>query len=217
MTISIYTGTPGSGKSLHAARTIRNYLKVYKLPVIANFEVIKDARWEGDFTYMPNCSMSPGNLRAFACDRWKLRDFEEDGILLVVDECQLLWNSRTWQDPSAFGSSSRMEWIEFFSQHRKFGYKIVLIAQSALMVDKQFRSLIEYEFQHRKVSNIGLGGRIFSLFCGGNLFYCCKTYYGLKTKVGGEFFRYSRKLGSMYDSYKAFNPGEQSSVLAYER
>lgn len=213
MTISVYTGTPGSGKSLHAARTIRYYLKYRKMPVIANFEVVKNARWEGDFNYLPNSGLSVGNLRAFACDRWKLRDFEEDGILLVVDEAQLLWNSRTWQDASQFGTSSRMEWLEFMSQHRKYGYKIVLIAQSALMIDKQFRSLIEYEFNHRKVSSIGVGGKIIRTIAFGELFYCCQTYYGLNTKVGGEWFRYSKKLGSMYDSYKAFDPGNKSVTV----
>ncbi|XZL38492.1 hypothetical protein ACSXA6_14845 (plasmid) [Clostridium perfringens] len=37
--ITLYTGTPGSGKSLHVAKVILERLQIDKKNVIANFEV----------------------------------------------------------------------------------------------------------------------------------------------------------------------------------
>ena len=37
----------------------------------------------------------------------------------------------------------------FFSQHRKLGYRVILVAQFSEMIDKQIRALIEYEYIHR--------------------------------------------------------------------
>ena len=38
-----------------------------------------------------------------------------------------------------------------FSQHRKLGYRVILIAQFDRMLDRQIRSVLEYEYIHRKV------------------------------------------------------------------
>lgn len=199
MTIWLYSGTPGSGKSLDAMRKIKNALKYQKKDVIANFEVIVDESWKGNFTYLPNNELSAANLVNFAVDYWSSRKFKEDGILLVLDEAQLLWNSRNWQD------KSRMSFLQFMSQHRKYGYKIILIAQSDIMIDKQFRTLIEYECNHRKLGNYGKFGFFFKLLFLGEIFYSCTYYYMQNVKVGGEWFRYNKKVASMYNSYTTFD------------
>ena len=56
MTISVYTGTTGSGKSLHAASEIRFQLnRPHAHPVIANFDINPDVVKRYDlFTYRPN-------------------------------------------------------------------------------------------------------------------------------------------------------------------
>ena len=77
----------------------------------------------------------------------------EDQILLVIDESQLIFNARDWQ------KAGREKWLSFFSQHRKYGYHIILVAQFDRMIDRQIRSLIEYEYVHRKVGNYGIKGR----------------------------------------------------------
>lgn len=198
MTIVLFSGRPGSGKSYDAMRQIRNALKFQKKDVIANFEVNCDENWKGNFTYLPNSEISARNITDLASDYWASRDFKEDGLLLAIDECQLLFNSRTWSSPE------RMSFLELMSQHRKYGLKIILIAQSDIMIDKQFRALIEYETNHRKLGNYGKFGFILNLIMLGGMFYACTYYYAQKVKVGGEWFRYSKKIARMYDSYKTF-------------
>ena len=53
--IMLYSGTPGSGKSLHTARDIRDSLGAKRRPVIANFDVNPSTMWYRErFTYKPN-------------------------------------------------------------------------------------------------------------------------------------------------------------------
>lgn len=197
--IELYTGSPGSGKSLHAVRTIRDYLRWRKQDVIANFEVVVDENWAGNFTFVPNNALSPEYIVSRARDYWSNRQFKEDGLLIVIDEAQLLWNSRSWQD------SNRMAWLELMSQNRKYGLRMILVCQADIMIDKQFRSLVEYECHHRKIGNLGkFGVAVRALTFGQQWFICVTRYYGMKMKTGSEIFRYNRKLGGMYNSYKAF-------------
>lgn len=75
-----------------------------------------------------------------------------------------------------------------FTQHRHFGYTVVLVAQFDRMIDRQIRSLIEYEYVHRKLSNFGLKGMLLNLAMGGRTFVSVKIWYPMKEKVGQEFF-----------------------------
>ena len=43
--IYLYSGTPGSGKSLHAAQTVRAHLK-FHTPVIGTFHINKDCLYK---------------------------------------------------------------------------------------------------------------------------------------------------------------------------
>lgn len=99
------------------------------------------------------------------------RHFSEDYLLLVLDEVQIIFNSRDWMNKGRVGKNdSRLDWLQFLSQHRKYGYRIRLIAQSAKMIDNQFRMLCEYEINHRKVAHMGLIGSALSLPFRGLLF-----------------------------------------------
>lgn len=198
MTIELYTGTPGSGKSFDACRTIYRALRRGQ-EVITNFEVRPSENSKGSVNCYANNELNPGVLITFAVDYWSSHEFKEDGILIVIDECQLLWNSRLWdRDPF------RMQWLELFSQHRKFGMRIILICQSDIMIDRQFRTLVEYEVRHIKVGHLGLLGMIMRLFTFGELFYAKSMYYGEKVKVDSYFFRYSKKIAAMYDTRNTF-------------
>lgn len=197
--IELYTGSPGSGKSLHAVRTIRDYLKWRKQDVVSNFEVVVDENWKGNFTFVPNSRLTADYIVSVAVDYWSSRRFKEDGLLVVIDEAQLLFNSRTWQ------AKDRMDWLELMSQHRKYGLRIILVCQADIMIDKQFRSLVEYEVKHRKIGNLGKFGMLVkALMLGQELFIAVTRYYGLNMRTGRETFRYNKKLGNMYNSYKAF-------------
>lgn len=202
MTIYLYSGTPGSGKSYHAARDVRDALKYKKVPVVANCEM-DVGQLGGEFRYVPNSELTPEYLKRYACEWWDGHRFREDSILLVVDECQLLFNSRDWQN------ARRMEWLEFFSQHRKYGYKVIFIAQFDRMIDRQIRALLEYDVQHRKVSNYGKLGFALRLLLFGEVFYACCRYYPLNQKVGGEWLRYSKRVGRLYNTRATFEQVQQ--------
>lgn len=198
MTIYLYSGTPGSGKSLHAAREIYENLKYHKRPVIANFPINEDTQGYENFRYYSNSEITPELLIDYANDFWAVNRFREDRILLVLDECQLLFNSRDWNQ------RDRMGWLEFFSQHRKYGFLIIFIAQFDRMIDRQIRSLIEYEYVHRRMGNFGIGGKAITLFTAGELFVCVKRFYPLKEKVGTEYFKAWKKHYQLYNSYGTF-------------
>ena len=51
----------------------------------------------------------------------------------LIGEAQILFNSRDWGS----NSNKRMAWIKFFSQHRKYGYNFIMIAQFDKMIDRQ--------------------------------------------------------------------------------
>jgi len=197
--IILYSGTPGSGKSLDAARTIRNWLW-HGAPVICNFPVNASGvrtRKEKKLYYWPNDVLSPDKLVMFSRDYFGENGCKEDSILLIIDEAQLLFNARDWS------AAGRSRWTWFFTMHRHFGYFIILCAQFDRMLDRQVRSLIEYEYIHRKVTNYGWKGALLSLLMLSpmNLFVKVKVWYPMKEKVGSEFFRKRPKDYKMYDTF----------------
>lgn len=198
--ISLYSGTPGSGKSLHVAERI--YLSMrYGRTVVANFEVNlqKIKRPKGTYIYLDNIDITPERLMKIGMEHVQKYGRREDSILVVIDECQILFNSREWQ------SGGRAKWLTFFTQHRKFNMEIVLVAQFDGMIDKQIRSLIEYEIIHRKVSNFGVVGKIMSLVAVGKLFCAVKMWYPLKERLGAEFFTFKHKYADIYNTFAIFN------------
>lgn len=204
MSIDLYTGTTGSGKSLHAASDIREYLNARRrdIPVIANFRLSPDAPVTKpyNFHYIPNEDMTAGRLIDFATDFWDNTSmrFREDYIQLYLDEAQLLFNSRRWSD------RSRMQYLEFLSQSRKYGYHVVLIAQSAKMIDNQFRMLVDVEHNHRRVSRMGPVGALVSLPFAGRLFLVVRYLFQVNERLGMDVRIFRRCDGAMYDSYATF-------------
>lgn len=197
--IYLYSGTPGSGKSLHTARVIYNTLMLKK-PVICNFplntSVLKNPHL---FSYVGDSALTPDFLVEYSVEFFRGRSVREGQILLVIDEAQRLFNARDWN------KSDRDGWNTFFQLHRHYGYDIVLVAQFDRMLDRQIRSLVEYEQVHRKVSNFGWKGKLLcALMVAPSLFVAVKVWYPMKERVSSEFFRYSRKYGRMYDTYMLF-------------
>lgn len=202
MTVYLYSGTPGSGKSLHAANDLRFALNRRKpRPVIGNFPInTAKVRHPEMYHYLPNEQLKPDWLFDFA-DRWwdeHPDDFGENKILLIIDECQLLFNARTWS------SKDRLAFLEFFSQHRKAGYKVILVAQNAKMVDNQFRMLIEYDVIHRKMSESGLVGWLLGLPFGGRLFVRVLYYYQLNERLSADWYIGRRADMELYDTHARF-------------
>lgn len=199
--IYLYSGTPGSGKSLHVARDIYYRLNHNKKHpnVIANFPInekmIKNKN--SKFLYIDNSELTVKYLLKYALNNHKIGI--ENQTLVVIDECQVIWNAREWQT-----GNNRMEWIKFFTQHRKLGYNFINIAQNDRMVDKQIRSLFEYEIKHRKVNNFKLGR-----FLPFSTFAAISYWYGINERLGVEFFTYRKKWSNFYDSYGTFELDEK--------
>ena len=200
MTIELYTGTPGSGKSLHMAEQIRIYTRLNR-PVITNFEVNRHPKTAPWGVYDSEVD-SPIDLVKTACEYWKTSGnrFREDYILLCLDECQLIFNSRTWN------AKDRKDWIRFLTQHRKYGYKIILCTQFDQMVDKQIRSLVEHQVIHRKVSNMGFVASCLSALTFGRLFVAVYTFYGMNMRLRSEFFLRLPWNQNIYDTHKTWEP-----------
>lgn len=201
--ITLYSGTPGAGKSLHLASRIYHRMQYVNAPVIGNFHCnfsrIKKIR--GHYLYIDNADLTPDKLINFSRNYSEYigRRLKEGELLLVIDECQILFNARDW------GQKNRADWCSFFTQHRKLGYEVVLIAQFDRMLDRQIRSLIEYEWVHRKVSNFGIQGKLLSAFCAGKLFVAVKVWYPMREKVGSEFYIAHKKFYSIYDTFTLFS------------
>lgn len=205
--IYLYSGTPGSGKSLHMARDIMVKLK-RKHGVIANFPIntnkLKKGIFRkpgfGKFTYIDNSELTADFLKEYAYKHHKIG--KEGQTLVCIDECQVIFNARE------FSRKDRMEWVKFFSQHRKLGYNIILISQNDRMIDRQIRCLIEYEYKHRKANCFGFIGMLIPV----PLFVSVIYWYGIREKIGTEFFTYRKKLSTLYDSYALFDGQEQLNM-----
>lgn len=198
--IYLYTGTPGSGKSYHATADVYYKLKRKNKKfidrVITNYWLdIEDER----FCYLDNAEITVEYLIQFAVEKHK-RGIEGQ-TLLVLDEAQIIFNSRTWNTGSGgnnkMGASDRMQWIKFFSQHRKFGFNIILVCQNDRMLDRQIRVMTEYEVAHLKVNNYF---KIIPL----TVFLAITRWYGQKMKLQAEPILYRNRIAKLYDSYKFF-------------
>lgn len=222
--ISLYSGTPGSGKSLHAAEVVYYRLKLGK-PVLTNYPLniscvkpygrrvcqhveVRNYFYEKGKSVNPwdydsetnTYALTPEFLMAFSRKYFGERRVREGEILLLIDEAQILFNARSWN------ASGRDKWNSFFTQHRKFGYDIILMAQFDKMLDMQIRSLLEYELIHRKLTNFGLRGWFLSLFfLSFKMHVAVRVWYPLREKVDSDFFKFRRRYAKMYDTFRDFS------------
>jgi hypothetical protein len=119
--------------------------------VIANFPITKGRvdrktkvpRW----LYVPEDEMTPEFFAEYS-RRWEHREAEGQ-CLVIIDEAHRILNSRSF-----FGrdqGDTRMKLLRFLSEHRHYGYDVILVAQSDIMIDKQARPLIELEVKHMRL------------------------------------------------------------------
>lgn len=188
--IYLYSGTPGSGKSYHAVADIYYRLKKKKgfTSVIANFPLNTNS---DNFHYWDVEDMTITNFIGYAKEHHKMGI--EGQTLIVIDEAQIIFNSRSWQSDG----NGRLDWIKFFSQHRKLGFNFILIAQFDRMIDRQIRCLVEYEVAHMKMNNYF---RIVPI----TVFLAVTRWYGQKMKISHEVIIYRRRIADLYDTFRMF-------------
>jgi len=197
MSISLLSGTPGSGKSLHAVSDGLEWLKLGR-NLITNFPLDwhkKLKRIKGDYQYWKNSDITPRHLFEYAREHHKKSVKAQ--TLLIIDEAAMMFNSRD------FCRKDRMEWINFLANHRHFNFDIILIAQNDKMLDKQIRGLIEYDIKHRSLSNFNFITLLISKLFGG-LFFCVSYWYPVHLCNQKSIIRFNRSKARCYDTMALF-------------
>lgn len=196
--IWFYSGTPGSGKSLHMAEDI--YIKLFKAKqnVIANFEINEEIYNsfddKGEFFYVPSEELTPDFLYNYAKTNKNHILGKESQTLVCIDECCDLFDPRSWN------IKTRPAWTKFFRVHRHWGFNCLLTSQADVFVDKQIRLLFEYECKHRLLNNFKIFRNLpFKVFI------YVTYWYSIKTKIDSRKFLLRKKYANMYDTFKNFN------------
>ena len=203
--ITYYSGTGGSGKSLHMAREARDQLVIRRKSVIANFPLNMDVvtrggkKKAGEYIYLRNDQLTVKYLVDHA--RKYHKSSREGQTLVIIDEAAMMFNSRD------YGRPDRKEWINFFLTHRHYGYNFIMASPFDRLIDRQIRSLFEYEVKHRKINNFKFIGFLLTILRIPT--FCAVTYwYGVRERCGAEFFRYRKRDGMLYDTMMLFGGDE---------
>lgn len=201
--IYLYSGTPGSGKSLHMAKDIRLILSQGGL-IIANFKLqetfLNSKKNKGKVVYLPDVDLTYPTDVAALIEYWVAR-YPGKRILLCLDECQNIFNARTWN------IRGRSDWIQFFALHRHLSKEkcnVILATQDDTSLDKQIRKKIECDYRHLKMKNGGIAFWILSMFFGGNLFKYRVYWYGQRQFLYSELYVANKKLFGVYDTHASF-------------
>lgn len=201
--VNAYTGTPGSGKSLHCAEMILFYLK-HGHRVICNFPInlnVVKKRYHKNFFYIPDSELTPHYLFEFAKAYHK--EMKEDQTYIIIDEAQRLF-------PIDRVYPMRRDWEQFFQLHRHYGFSIIVVTQNLSYINKGIRIQTEYEVRHRKVNNYGIGGLVLTLLHI-PLFVGLTYWQGTKERIYTDFFLYRRKYGKLYNTFGNFDTSYLSS------
>lgn len=195
--VNVYTGTPGSGKSLHSARSILRMLNT-GCRVISNFPInlgMIKPKYRNKFFYVPDKDLKPRYLFEFA-KKYHIEG-KEDQTYIFIDEAQRIF-------PIDRVYELRKDWEQFFQLHRHFGFSVVLVTQNLSYINKGIRIQTEYEIKHRKCNNYGFGGLLLSAFHI-PLFVAITYWQGTKDRIFSDFFLYHKKYSKLYNSFGNFD------------
>lgn len=149
MAVELWTGVPGGGKTLSATKVIVKALKRGKhvlTNILINTGKIK--KMTGVYEFRGFDKLNPLEFVKYSIDQG---DSDEEGrFLIVIDESQVLINSRD------FGARDRMSWVKFITNHRHLGYNVILITQYDRAIDKQIRNVVETIKHHKNLNRLGL-------------------------------------------------------------
>lgn len=201
MSMYLYSGTPGSYKSYHVVTEVLKWLS-WGRDVIANFPVDPSKFYSGKkleklgkFYFVPNTRLTVDYLLEHHKQHHKPSIKAQ--TLIVFDEASIPFNSRQ------FDKKDRMEWVNFFANHRHFNFDVILIAQNDRMLDRQIRSLLEYDYKFRALKNMNLAMMIASILCGG-LYHIVEMWYPCRMKVDTKLCRFNIKKAKCYDTMALF-------------
>ena len=228
--ISLWSGTPGSGKSLHCAHEVREDLRFNKYVISTCYidttycfmnplqefifriskgklHLYNDDPREKNFYYVPIEEITPKYLYEFAAKHHVFG--KEHQTTLILDECVAIFS------PTVLSENIKRwnEWDEFFRKHRHLGYNVIIIPQSKRLISRKVIEYCEFEVKHYNRKHHGNFGWILSMLIGG-LFSYSVCWRGVKGKpLEQHFFTYHRLYGSMYNSYSMFD----ETLLPYKK
>jgi hypothetical protein len=211
--IKIYTGTPGASKTFSAVKELSQKLR-YGKRIVTNITITLPPKLEklSKRLYIwDNADITVDNFKDFAAQHHKtdkngdMRD--EAQTVVFIDEAHLLFGENYIGD-----KQSKMDWEEFFSQHRKYGYDIVLVTQHIRRIDRCIRENLESEIMCFKFEYMPLKGMMFMIFqvicklLKIPLFVSITQCVHLHNRELREkhFFFYKKKIGRMYRTFKMY-------------
>ncbi|WP_172200892.1 zonular occludens toxin domain-containing protein [Saccharibacillus qingshengii] len=202
MALQLYSGSVGSGKSYHAVKDAIDKLSYRrKNSVVANFAITFSDRQrkkgvDKRFFYVEDEQLeTPDYLMELSIrNGWVGK---EGSALLILDEAAVYFNARDW---NAKGNT-RMKWIKFIVNSRKWGYDITFIAQEIRMMDRQMRSIIEHDVQHAKLNNFA-----WFKFLPLPVFVTIKKWLAADFKGQVRFHLLLPWVAKRYDTMKLFDP-----------
>lgn len=148
MSVKLYTGIPGSGKTYRIVYELKYKDLLDKYYVFHNIEELK---MESPFLreYGPNCELKPKDIFNYKAQTELAHQVKEKynrNILFIIDECDKYGFDRV--------DSNIKEWI---SMHRHLGQDIYLMTQSKWNIAKDYYNLCEVEIN-------GQRGHLFNAF-----------------------------------------------------
>lgn len=209
--ITLYTGTPGSGKSYHMAKLIHLLYKKGKY-IFANFDIDVDylskkyPKSKSQVFCIDNRDLKyPFGLTGFSNNfhvRESINRVKESQSYLFIDECNNNFDSRFWNE------KGRKDWNHWLSEHRKDGFEVILTTQDIGDIDKKIRKRLEIEVKHFDVKNFTVFGKILALMLGGHLFIqrsqWCSKGNTKNLKISTDFLLCRKKYYRLFDTSQHF-------------
>ena len=121
--------------------------------------------------------------------------------IAVLDEAHEWLNSRESLAMDAAAKAQRKGQVRFFTQHRKLGWDVYVIAQQPEMLDKQVRDLAEYVVRLRNLRRMKIAGLPLAPF---NLFLALWTWHGVRggKPMKKQAFMLNRRIARLYNTYQ---------------
>lgn len=222
MAISLFSGTVGSGKSLHTAHEIKNNLRDGRNVIstvnidttlcfmtkwqewLFNKSKGKIHKWKYDkrqenFYFVDILDVNPEYLYKFAAEHHK--EGKERQTYLYLDECvaifsptcETMQNLKKWE-----------EWQTFFRVCRQIGYEVIIVPQASRLISRKVVECCELDVRHYNKKYHGNAGFFLSLFLGG-LFVAATFWRGEKRECISQTMYTCKPLYyKMYNSYTLF-------------
>lgn len=125
--------------------------------------------------------------------------FIEGQTLLIIDECEDFFDSRTWSNPD------RLQWVSFFRMHRHYGFDCILCSQTDNGIDKKIRAVLQTKVDHRDYINYKGFWKLVAKLNGGHLFLCNEYLYAIKNRkesfICSYFNNDYKQYYNVYDSF----------------